>query len=257
MLRRRKGDSRPARRTRVPTGHDDKGAVFRCYDSSRFAAFCGLRRLALRECRLQIAHRDDGRVGRAAAASGGASARRRSRRRRGRRARGGLLVVAGRRAHVAAEGAYSDPTGSLGILNTAGDISTKGHPFFEPIGTNGRACVTCHQPADAMSVVGGDDPRALGGDGRQGSAVRRHRRRELPESAAGGPASHSLLLNRGLFRVFLPWPPRTRDGSAIEPEFTIEVVRDPTGCNTRSAVRPRRARRRRSPFIAGRARSRT
>ena len=44
-------------------------------------------------------------------------------------------------------------------------------------------------------------------------------------------ASHSLLLNRGLVRVFLPWPPRTRDGARVEPEFTIEVVRDPTGCN--------------------------
>ena len=31
-------------------------------------------------------------------------------------------------------------------------LDTKGHPFFEPLGPNGRACVTCHQPADAMSL---------------------------------------------------------------------------------------------------------
>ena len=42
---------------------------------------------------------------------------------------------------------------------------------------------------------------------------------------------HSLLLNRGLIRVFLPWPPHKADGTRIEPEFTIEVMRDPTGCN--------------------------
>ena len=36
--------------------------------------------------------------------------------------------------------------------------------------------------------------------------------------------SHSLLLNRGLIRVFLPVPKNA--------EFTIEVVSDPTGCNT-------------------------
>jgi hypothetical protein len=30
----------------------------------------------------------------------------------------------------------------------------------------------------------------------------------------------------------LPWPPRTPAGLAIEPEFEIEVVRDPTACNT-------------------------
>ena len=46
-------------------------------------------------------------------------------------------------------------------------------------------------------------------------------------------SSHSLLLSRGLFRVSLPWP-RTvgPDGSPVEPEFSIEVVRDPSGCNT-------------------------
>ncbi len=34
--------------------------------------------------------------------------------------------------------------------------------------------------------------------------------------------------------MFLPWPPRARDGAVIEPEFELEVVRDPTGCNTSS-----------------------
>src|SRR5204863_9646653 len=38
--------------------------------------------------------------------------------------------------------------------------------------------------------------------------------------------SHSLLLERGLFRIALPWPPVTG-----KPDFRIEVVRDPTGCN--------------------------
>ena len=45
-------------------------------------------------------------------------------------------------------------------------------------------------------------------------------------------SSHSLLLKRGLFRIPLPWPPRNADGSPKPVEFTIEVVRDPTGCNT-------------------------
>jgi hypothetical protein len=37
-------------------------------------------------------------------------------------------------------------------------------------------------------------------------------------------SSHSLLLNQGLFRIFLPLP--------IKAEFRVDVVRDPTGCNT-------------------------
>jgi len=44
--------------------------------------------------------------------------------------------------------------------------------------------------------------------------------------------SHSLLLKRGLFRIPLPWPPKNADGSTKPVEFTIEVVRDPTGCNS-------------------------
>ena len=39
-------------------------------------------------------------------------------------------------------------------------------------------------------------------------------------------------MKRGLFRIPLTWPPRRADGTPVEPEFTIEVVRDPTGCNT-------------------------
>src|SRR5262245_60146353 len=50
---------------------------------------------------------------------------------------------------------YANERGQLGVLNALGRLDTKGHPFFEPIGSNGRACVTCHQPADAMSLSAG------------------------------------------------------------------------------------------------------
>ena len=39
---------------------------------------------------------------------------------------------------------YENDQGELGVLNTSRPLETKGHPFFEPIGTTGRACVTCH-----------------------------------------------------------------------------------------------------------------
>jgi cytochrome c peroxidase len=39
-------------------------------------------------------------------------------------------------------------------------------------------------------------------------------------------SSHSLLLTRGLIRIFLPWPSKK-----VVPDFKLEVVRDPTGCN--------------------------
>ena len=133
---------------------------------------------------------------------------------------------------LTATATYDNPYGRLSLLNTAGPTETKGHPFFEPIGRNGRACVTCHQPADGMSVsvdsiqarwreTNGTDPIFAAIDGSN-----------CPNLPQTDPASHSLLLKRGLFRVFLPWPPKRTDGSTIQPEFTVEVVRDPTGCNT-------------------------
>jgi cytochrome c peroxidase len=47
--------------------------------------------------------------------------------------------------------------------------------------------------------------------------------------------SHSLLLQRGLFRIALPWPPVAASGQSLKPDFRIEVVRDPTGCNRNPA----------------------
>jgi len=127
---------------------------------------------------------------------------------------------------------YGNDRGAVGMLNTSGRLETKGHPFFEPIGTNGRACVTCHQPGDGMSLsvrtvrerweaTAGKDPLFAAVDGMN-----------CPHLPPGDPQSHSLLLERGLIRVALPWPPSNPDGTRIDPEFTIEVVRDPSGCNT-------------------------
>lgn len=128
--------------------------------------------------------------------------------------------------------AFDSVDGTLGVLNASGPVNTEGHPFFAPLGTNGRACITCHQPTYAMSVstagllerwrlTDGKDPVFAAFDGSNCPG--------LPQEKE---SSHSLLLKRGLFRIPLPWPPRNADGTPKPVEFTIEVVRDPTGCNT-------------------------
>jgi hypothetical protein len=125
-----------------------------------------------------------------------------------------------------------DPSGTIGILNASGPIDTAGHPFFEALGTNGRACVTCHQPGGAMSVSAAmirERWRATSGKDPIFAAIDGSNCPNLPQDKE---ASHSLLLDRGLFRISLPWPPRNVDGTPKQTEFTIEVVRDPTGCNT-------------------------
>jgi hypothetical protein len=137
----------------------------------------------------------------------------------------------GQDGELPAQAAFGNPLGMLGIVNATGTVQMEDHPFFKPLGTNGRACVSCHQPSDSMALsldsirqqwqlTNGSDPLFSLIDGAN-----------CPNLTQGEEASHSLLLNRGLFRVALNWPPRAADGSAIEPEFAIEVVRDPTGCN--------------------------
>lgn len=126
---------------------------------------------------------------------------------------------------------YPNEHGTLRILNTGEPAAGKTHPFFTPLGSNGRACVTCHQPADGMSIsvqsiqrrwelTKGKDPLFDAYDGRN-----------CPSLPAGDAQAHSLILKRGLFRIGMPWPPRDFNGKKVTPEFSIEVVQDPTGCN--------------------------
>lgn len=123
---------------------------------------------------------------------------------------------------------YPNDAGEGGIVHTDGAIDTTGHPFFTPLGSNGRACVTCHQPAWGMSVsaqslrdrwfsAGTSDPVFAAIDGSNCPGLPQHLE-----------ASHSLAIERGLFRIPIAWPPADAE---FPPEFTIELVRDPTGCN--------------------------
>ena len=141
-------------------------------------------------------------------------------------------IAPGAKGSLPATASYDNPWGKNGIFNAGGAIDMEGHAFFESRGSNGRACVTCHQPADSMglsldsirerwALTQGEDPLFALYDGAN-----------CPNLTRGVEDSHSLLLNRGLFRVSLPWPRKGPDGQVIDSEFSIEVVRDPTGCNT-------------------------
>jgi len=136
-----------------------------------------------------------------------------------------------RRTSLAASKDFDNPSGKLRLLNQSGEVQTKDHAFFTPLGSNGRSCITCHQPTSAMSLsvelirirwaeTDGKDPLFAAIDGSN-----------CPGLPQDKEESHSLLLERGLFRIALPWPPVT----AVKPDFRIEVVRDPTGCNKNSA----------------------
>lgn len=136
---------------------------------------------------------------------------------------------AGRSLIFPLEEDYDDPDGLVSVLNASGAINPSGHAFFEALGTNKRACVTCHQPSNAMGLASATlRDRWLQTEGRDPvfAAIDGSNCPDLPQALI---ASHSLLLNRGLIRIFLPWPP-----PQVIPDFKLEVIRDPTGCNTGS-----------------------
>jgi cytochrome c peroxidase len=45
-----------------------------------------------------------------------------------------------------------DPSGRIGSLNVSGPTETATNEFFEDLGSNGRTCFSCHQPANGLGV---------------------------------------------------------------------------------------------------------
>lgn len=114
---------------------------------------------------------------------------------------------------------------TFNINNTP--ISLKG-AFFQPIGTNGRSCSTCHRPGDGWSVstngiqlrfllTQGTDPIFRTNDGSNCD-------HDINTSTVEGRRkAYSLLLKRGLIRIAVPAPAGA--------EFTVAEVRNPYGCS--------------------------
>ena len=125
--------------------------------------------------------------------------------------------------------AHDDPRDIRLYPNAAGIAATYANgpvdpdgAFFQDLGSNGRTCETCHQPAEAFSITPasirerfqrtrGRDPLFAPVDGANCANARRADR-----------AAHSLLLGHGLIRVAQPVP--------ADAEFSISVVHDPYGC---------------------------
>ena len=124
--------------------------------------------------------------------------------------------------------AFADPTGQVQTF-AAGGIPLD-NPFFQTLGTNGRSCVTCHQPSDAWSITPshvqarfvashGTDPIFSSNDGSNCEGV-------VATTLAERRAAYSLLLTRGLIRVGRDLPPGA--------QFVIDGVTDPYRCGIAS-----------------------
>jgi cytochrome c peroxidase len=120
--------------------------------------------------------------------------------------------------------AFPNPAGVSRTFSTGGDIDLS-NPFFQSLGTNGRACVTCHNPASGWTITPalaqarfeateGLDPLFRTNDGSNSPAAD-------ASTLAARRQAYSMLLDKGLIRVALPIPAGA--------EFELLGVDDPYG----------------------------
>jgi hypothetical protein len=107
---------------------------------------------------------------------------------------------------------FTDPSGVIGTAGI-GETDQTDNPFFHALGTNGRTCATCHQPAQGWSITPvelrdrferteGLDPIVRTNDGSNCksadvSTIKARRR------------AFSLLIGKGLIRIDLDVPALT------------------------------------------------
>lgn len=127
---------------------------------------------------------------------------------------------------------FPDPEGALANLNLGGPTDTSTNPFFQDMGTNGRRCVTCHEPSDAFSITPshirarfaltqGTDPLFRPVDGATCPTA------DVSTVDARRKA-YSLLLTRGLIRVGIAVPANA--------DYKVMSVDNSYGCNQTDAI---------------------
>src|SRR6185369_5813684 len=117
---------------------------------------------------------------------------------------------------------YANGSGSHQTFSSTGNVDVN-NPFFQSLGTNGRSCVSCHQPAQAWGIApsevqqrfnasNGTDPIFRMNDGA--------REPNMPVmTITQRRAAYSMLLNHGVIRVGL--------AITATAEFDLTLVEDP------------------------------
>ena len=118
----------------------------------------------------------------------------------------------------------SNGSGTSETFTATGTIDTN-NAFFQSLGTNGRACVTCHDPGDNWTIIpahlqqrfnatNGTDPVFRTNDGSNSPLAD-------VSTVAARRAAYSMLLSKGLIRIGISIP----SGA----EFVLDTVDDPYG----------------------------
>lgn len=122
---------------------------------------------------------------------------------------------------------FPNATGALATYNAGGKPIDLAGPFFQPLGTNGRSCGSCHRPAQGWTISANEvkarfemtqglDPIFRTNDGSNCD-------HNIDTSTLEGRRkAYSLLINKGLIRVTVQVPDTA--------EFNVVSVVNPYGC---------------------------
>ena len=137
----------------------------------------------------------------------------------------GLTAMLAATTNLPALLAFLDSTGVVQDFHATGSVDLD-NPFFQSLGTNGRSCVSCHQPSDAWTVTPahiqvrflmsqGLDPIFRTNDGSVCPSA------DVSTLAARRKA-YSMLLRKGLIRVSI--------GVPTGAHFSVTGIDDPYNC---------------------------
>ncbi len=148
-------------------------------------------------------------------------------------AAGGLIATADNSNRILPPSQiFADPDGAFATVNLGGPTDTTTNPFFQDLGSNGRRCVTCHQPSDAWSVTpphiqarfaatSGMDPIFRPVDGATCPSA------NVSTLEERGRA-YGLLLSRGLIRIGIAVPANA--------DYQVVGVYNQYGCNATDVI---------------------
>jgi cytochrome c peroxidase len=144
-----------------------------------------------------------------------------------------ISSVSGQQPFIPNGALFPNPGGTSQTYSTAGRGIELTGPFFQNLGTNGRTCATCHQPADGMSISAadvqqrflltqGEDPifRTVDGSNCNHNID--------VSSLAGKSDAYSLLRTRGLIRIPIAVP--------VNANYRVINVNNQYGCNESDVI---------------------
>jgi cytochrome c peroxidase len=134
----------------------------------------------------------------------------------------GASQIASAGPHIADNKEYVNETGAARSFSPSGALD-KRNPFFQNLGSNGRACITCHQPDQGWTITATEVQRRFEATAGLDPIFRPNDGSVSPwadvSTVAARRQAYRMLTSKGLIRVGIPIPANA--------EFELIAVDDP------------------------------